>query len=259
MPELTIHGKSKDYSRMHRVPMTKWMKRNAETGELHTINNTFLNWRKYYGDDKLEPPEGWVRDVNNTRFPRYQSQSQHDRQFFSRAQLKDGIICPLPLRSSRVSATHATDALSKQWEQRLYSSAYLATVYLAERFKNRDNARLERMEARPRHGNLQVSICDSSGTWIGIMDTCFADTDVEVEQVQGACSVIALFEVQFAPWSFYPEAGSHPWLIEEQSYNHVQAMWIEWIGEVAYRKGIGRIHTAAWKQLESKQIDIVLG
>ncbi len=51
-----------------------------------------------------------------------------------------------------------------------------------------------------------------------------------------------------------PEAGG-----KGSKYEWYNVLWIEWEEEIAYRKGVGRIHKAAWEAQELEWIDVVLG
>jgi hypothetical protein len=49
-----------------------------------------------------------------------------------------------------------------------------------------------------------------------------------------------------------------PWNEEDEIYV-CAVMWIEWIGGIAYRKGIGEVRWDVWEQLQPKPIDLILG
>jgi hypothetical protein len=61
--------------------------------------------------------------------------------------------------------------------------------------------------------------------------------------------------------SSLPEWWHSEWLRRGLSptYEYYHVMWIEWKGEVAYRKGLGRVEKGAWESQELEWIDLTLG
>ena len=73
--------------------------------------------------------------------------------------------------------------------------------------------------------------------------------DAFVEKVEARVEVIALSK----------NAGLYNNLPEFRSDEFYNVMWIEWTDGVAYRKGIGRVVTEFWEQLQPESIDLILG
>jgi hypothetical protein len=42
-------------------------------------------------------------------------------------------------------------------------------------------------------------------------------------------------------------------------YEFVNVLWIEWRGDVAYRKALGRVKKSAWRRLNKDKINVTLG
>lgn len=85
--------------------------------------------------------------------------------------------------------------------------------------------------------------------------------DAFVEKAEARVEVIALSKM-YARWvSNLPEFRSDgiTRYHSDYYYEFYNVMWIEWTDGVAYRKGIGRVLTEFWEQLQSKSIDLILG
>ncbi|KAM0546001.1 hypothetical protein ACHAPJ_011113 [Fusarium lateritium] len=49
-----------------------------------------------------------------------------------------------------------------------------------------------------------------------------------------------------------------PQPVEKESWNFYNVLWVEWEGEVACRKGVGKVTRTAWERLEKKDVSLVL-
>jgi hypothetical protein len=114
---------------------------------------------------------------------------------------------------------------------------------------------------------MSVPILDKNGAWVGVLRLNKA-RPVTFNAVQGfesgtPCEIIAISTgtannffneaAQLEEWH-YPRRPNNDRLFE--FYN---VLWIEWKGNVAYRKALGRVLKITWEQVDRELIDVVLG
>jgi hypothetical protein len=85
--------------------------------------------------------------------------------------------------------------------------------------------------------------------------------DAFVEKAEARVEVIALSKMYARLVSKLPEFRSDGITRYHSAYYYefYNVMWIEWTDGVAYRKGMGRVLTEFWEQLQPESIDLILG
>jgi hypothetical protein len=115
----------------------------------------------------------------------------------------------------------------------------------------------------------QVDLFDGLGRWVGVIEPTY----VREEQYEGGipCDLIAISEgwtTRFEDHESEPDFIQHQPFEEMErvqeikvleEYHFYNVLWIDRIGGVAYRNGMGRVWKGAWTQQNTKIEKIVLG
>lgn len=231
---------TREQSRRERYcyPMARWRKRNQRTQQLVSVDDRYHLWQKYERDRSMPLPEGWTfieEDVNSMGGFIHDDITTDGRQpqFYHPVPIaKPGPILP------------DLDV----WDTLLYGTVRLASL----RF---DGPKAGKPVTRP---GLHTASGESAGElWIhkelgeGLVaeDECLAIAMIHTvrlcpNETSGA----------FRDGGILEDHCGNP---GPQGYVHI--LWIKLEHGIAYRLGTGRVTSSAWKSLNSKEIEIVLG
>ncbi|KAH8586198.1 heterokaryon incompatibility protein-domain-containing protein [Bisporella sp. PMI_857] len=124
-----------------------------------------------------------------------------------------------------------------------------------------------------RPGNDNILLRNQVGTWMGIL-TLHNLAHLDRNMTMSSISSRTLFElVEVArgrtrlddpgdPQNFLcPEFSlkSQEMPTDGKFYEYYYVLWIEWDGDIAYRKGIGRVAKSRWEFEEGERINLMLG
>ena len=107
------------------------------------------------------------------------------------------------------------------------------------------------------------SLHTSSGTWAGIVyvhhspeSASEQDQHCELVLISGGWAVEGDDEEQS---SWIPEWNYEKRPRVGEFYDFYHVLWIEWQGNIAYRKGLSRVVQKVWDELPKDEVEIFLG
>ena len=111
--------------------------------------------------------------------------------------------------------------------------------------------------------NLPIYSLNSEGTWAGIIYVHHSPRSISEQNQQ--CELVLIsggwaledqdddYSSCFPEWNYAerPRSGDR--------YHFYHVLWIEWQGNIAYRKGLGRVVKKVWDDLPKDEVEISLG
>ncbi|KAK4449690.1 heterokaryon incompatibility protein-domain-containing protein [Podospora aff. communis PSN243] len=243
------------WSSVRTLPLVEWYSGSGLTSKPRVILN---HWRKYAGIGSRNLPPGWTAHkhtpikikgkyvVENThRQPKhfYTHESDPKMEFWY----------PLPLVDPDLASQPNPHDPPSPF---ISCSTNRAFMTLGERFKPH----------RSFPSVVNVSVHDNSGTWAGSLhinsmeDIALGPARTNDDPPATPCELAAIS----TGWAYNDSheglmEWSHPDRPREgEKYEWYNVMWIQWHGEVARRKGIGRICKEVWEAQELERIHLVL-
>ncbi|CAF9912845.1 MAG: hypothetical protein HETSPECPRED_001218 [Heterodermia speciosa] len=221
-------------------PLARWRKRNLKSDLVEDINNSYYKWDEFAVSTIDEPPQGWKRTTSSRiEGSHYHNDSIRRKDLDHYAQYS--FYQPLPIESGSSSPDNTL------WDPLLSGTVQAAKMTIGEALG----------QSQP----VELYLYDGSGQWAGIMVTCFNDPQEYTEGDE--CFVIAIckatrrrVEGQGQP---YEEMSTRGEVELEDPYEFIRVLWVEWDGNIAYRRGTGRIWAKAWERQQVREISIVLG
>jgi hypothetical protein len=231
-------------------PKVNWYKTDLHTGAKHVINNGYYEAVKVRKDKSIPVPEGWSRVSV--------SQDGNMEEVFKYSDLPGNVfLWPLhipdrpldgpagsfqPYLSCRTSRAfiYVGARLDFPWEDRVWSIAANAVVPVVSVFHLRDH----------------------DGNWTGVLisngaEDSFADSHEACE-----CIVISggiTWKDADDEQTSLEEWNQVDVIKELPKYEFYNILCIEWEQGIAYRKAVRRVWKDAWEQLDTADIDVVLG
>ncbi|KAI1129099.1 heterokaryon incompatibility protein-domain-containing protein [Nemania abortiva] len=231
-------------------PKVNWHKVDLDTGKKHAIDNSYYETAKMRNDKAASLPDGW------SRFPVTRDESTWEG--FAHSNIP-GYVFPWPLKITEQSSNKTAGSfkpylsfrtsraflfvgarLHHEWEERVWSRAANAVVPRVSMFHLRDN----------------------NGNWAGVLESNGAEESLSASHEAWECVVvsggIAWKDADGEPTSLVEWAQVD--LIQSlPKYEFYNVLFIEWEGGIAYRKAVGRVWKEAWEQLDTSDIDVILG
>lgn len=210
------------------VSLVQWYTLAHTTGEKRKIDHC---WNKYVDSRHLgviEPPRDW------TRHP----QTKTERQYFTTPFLPGaGFGQPVPLR-------HEFEKLddSREISHLIWCRAQRCWLFVDVASKDAISLRYERL-------------LDNQGQSAGRLQGN-PSNEAEGECGMRRCELVAISLQTGALWM-----SDHllPHLFLPEKNEEYNVLWIEWVGGIAYRKGIGRVYKDVWDRQQLEWIDLTLG
>lgn len=110
---------------------------------------------------------------------------------------------------------------------------------------------------------LSISIHDASGTKVGQLQ--LHDHDQVKQLVDASAGTELGAQVELVAINHVRKYGN-TFNDEEQRYafpqwtrDEITVLWVEWVGEVAYRNAVGGIEKSKWEQLDLEEVELVMG
>lgn len=168
---------------------------------------------------------------------------------------KGKVSHPFPIASS-LQLQHVS---SIAWEPFLYARVQTAVF---------------RFAGHPDPNWGTVGLMDRNGQGVGNLDAHDSGGEDEVLGTTGReCNFIAVCKGMVPRWSqfigdihfnrgggnYYANNTAYPPATPGEPFKWVEALWVEWKDQVAYRRGVARIWMDAWNRASPKEVDIVLG
>ncbi|OCK72874.1 hypothetical protein K432DRAFT_411304 [Lepidopterella palustris CBS 459.81] len=241
-----MHEKDKP-SRFPHV-MTKWRKRRTGGSDLMPLDNSYSYCVQFVDNEDPPVPERWTR-VRET--------DSENRVRYSHPDLKkvvwgNSIYKPIPIVSSNLDQPlNSSDG--REWEPYLYGPVEMATAPLGEAIKDTYSD----VDTLYKPQTLWSTNYDPEGNPIGIMESAEPRDFTKWEPI-AECEVIALIAMTRKPEdnlinTFISDITLDllQKILRDQVastgiYSFVEALWVEGEGNIAYRKGIGRIGRREW-------------
>ncbi|KAI3336669.1 heterokaryon incompatibility protein-domain-containing protein [Xylariaceae sp. AK1471] len=233
-------------------PKVTWYKTDLKTGAKQAINNDYYEAVKLRKDKSIPLPEGWSRVSV--------SQEGNMEEIFTHRDLLPGDVFLWPLhipdrpldqptgsfqpylgfRTSR-AFLFVGARLQPAWEDRVWSLAANDVVPVVSVFHL--------------HGH--------DGSWAGVLISNGAEASLAASREEAfECIVVSGGitwkdandeQTSLAEWTQVDAIKS---LSRYEFYN---ILCIEWEQGIAYRKAVGRVWKEAWEQLDTSEVDVILG
>jgi len=237
------------------IPIGVWKIKDKETEELVEIKlDHYDKYEKYENEEMMEPPKSWERvwvpdgwNQKTKREYKYIPKTGDDREYPA------SFAHPVPIAPLTPVPAVATN------EPYLYVTTQKALFTLGQPV-NPMNYHL--------HKPIAVFLHDTSTRRVGgIIETNFGRRSEYV--VGHECLLIALYHgrTDNTNW-IYP--GEYRQCADEMetkessnskatTWDWIQVLWVELKGEIAYRRGTGRVWARAWMSAKVTISDIILG
>lgn len=122
-------------------------------------------------------------------------------------------------------------------------------------------------EKLPKNNGYQpvISLRDEKGIWAGTLQP-HDGLNSSKDALQDPKAAIELVEIakgfcrdSTSPWPGIEEIRHPERPKVGQWYAYYWVMWVRWVGTIAYRQGLGRVHTAMWEEQRGGFFDMMLG
>jgi hypothetical protein len=217
-------------------PMAHWRKQNSRTQQIVPIDDQYHVWQKHERDRSEQLPDGWtyVQDDDSRGFVHKDAGLKG---------LESRYKHPVPIAQAAPIRPDFS-----VWNTSIHGTVRLASLRFDE----------------ARYGTLfqKWDLYTPSGEYAGRI--WISDENKGPIVAKDECLVIAIMHTVVS----VPNVGSKTVKDESEAKDHhtgagsdgyVYVLWIDWEGDMAYRRGSGRIGYDVWKTLETKEIEIVLG
>lgn len=114
-----------------------------------------------------------------------------------------------------------------------------------------------------RPGRPILSLRDRQGNWAGLL-ILWEFMDREEQGIKIELELVEIAQGRIANNASDRNVEIEEWRLDERPkteafYEYFYVLWIEWKEDVAYKKGLGRVHKNAWESQTLEWIDLVLG
>ncbi|KIM96379.1 hypothetical protein OIDMADRAFT_33037 [Oidiodendron maius Zn] len=219
------------------------MPKNLVTGQLEVINNTYHVW--------LNAEEGTAGSL-----PGWKSSLHPENVALQELGFSEGRVShPFPITNSLSVQPPAPST----WEPFLYARVQTATF---------------RFAGHPEPSLGTVGLMDGSDQRVGNLMRHEGGVTYEFLGTTGPeCCLMAVCEATIPRWShftcdihfksrnsIYSENNlAYPRLTPGTTFKWVDVLWVEWKGQIAYRRGVGKARLDAWERAFPKDMEVILG
>ncbi|KAM7185588.1 Heterokaryon incompatibility protein (HET) domain containing protein [Rhypophila sp. PSN 637] len=244
------------WSSVRTVPLVEWY---SGTGRLASKARRIPNhWRRYADVASSDLPPGWTVHKNKSAMENTHHQPKHFYKHESDPKLE--FWYPIPLVAHDPDACRV-NTLQDSPSPFISCSTTRAHMTLGERFEPRVNFQ----------STIDVAVYDRNGTWAGYLNIpSLQDVSLEPETktndegdppaTKTTCELAAIS----MGWAYNNDPyglveWNHPGRPREgEKYEWYNVMWIQWHGDAARRKGVGRIAKEVWEVQGLEEINLVL-
>jgi hypothetical protein len=234
----------------HITSFIKWHYYDELERQWNPIQDEWKKWKhKYFCSNLHKPPVGWTR----RSFPILnQAKQQLDNPlkcrtpwYYTHNQIQGIFSYPVPIPAA--DSTVSINTLARH----ISCSTRKSSFIIGRPIERRGIAR-------------SYSVLDNLGNWVGALSpdgrmTCHEGMQIEVVEV--ARGEIPNSYDHSSGWflDYMDEWDADIRPKESESYKFMFVLMIDWIHDIAYRKGLGRIMEPAWEAEEPTAIDLILG
>ncbi|KAI1271993.1 heterokaryon incompatibility protein-domain-containing protein [Xylaria sp. FL0933] len=231
-------------------PKINWHKVNHDDGTSQRIDNGYHVAAEMRKNKSMPLPEGW------SRVSKIQDGATQEAFFYDHLP-GDAFLWPLHIPD------HPSDELAGSFEPYLSFRTSRAFLVVGERLEHAWEEKVWSVSANsvvPRASMLHLY--SYNGDWAGIVISNGVEESRDSSREVCECIVIS----EGLAWR---DTDDEHTSLEEWDQVHViqsltkyefyNVLWIEWEQGIAYRKAVGRVWREAWKQLETSNIDVILG
>ncbi|KAK4655812.1 hypothetical protein QC762_305700 [Podospora pseudocomata] len=234
-------------------PIVEWSYHTTSDGPGIEIKDRFYALKeKYFDSDKTRCPPGWTRRPwTSSRGPNW-VYNYHDESRSLRC-----LFHPIHLQGKGDSEVPGMTIAP-------WISCYTrsATLLAAE----------ELIDSEPEYLAQCISLRDSIGTWAGFLtlnpDPLSPSETSDTVNLGLTGKSLTLVEVARGeiweptevPFFHYFKDANHPERPKGAPwYQFYWVMWVEWRGDIAYRRGLGRVVKSIWEAQDRKKMHLMLG
>jgi hypothetical protein len=239
-------------------PMVVWQKTNKQTREKRRIDNSYHAFQLMRKVPSVSLPAGWSR-VKPSNLTLNANDYPNDLWAFKHEDIPNAEFIhpiPIPLKPLAPNADSWSNYLTFQTARCfLFSGDVLGTAHERKAWSKISNSMVPYC--------LSFLLIDSQRQWAGMIYSNFSNPK---DLVPGQkCEVIIIsggvaqldrdksLKTWLEEWKVIDDINS------EDTYEFYNVLWIEWKGEIAYRKALGRVWKSAWERQHVEEIDIMLG
>lgn len=227
------------------VPILQWFANNEPRRDGARAIMAEIGIHKEHHSTAQELPPGWTRHVFDGldgSLP-YSGPLRHRHYFYTHESNPSfEFWYPIPLGDVGRSTV-----LTSPPERYLLTTTYGTTLF-----------------ARNHHidkGQSRVSLYDYNDTWVGVLRLHNVDDGESLER-DSQCKLVAISRGQ-ADNSREDEPGLDEWKFEQRPrsgpfYEFYNVLWIFWDGNIAYRKGVGRVVGESWEAMRLEELSLIL-
>ena len=220
-------------------PCVTWFKIDRDTLEKVRIPNDYARFRRDGLDGTITLPLGWssYQDENDSPY------------YYRYDNAPDSYTFWYPIPTLR----DIQPASDRQWGPILYFKTLRGYLEMGSPLP----------QQRGNDKTLPIySLHTSEGTWAGVIYVHHSPESAS-EQNQ-RCELVVIsggwaVENDEEQSSWFPEWNYEERPRSEYDYDFFHVLWIEWQGNIAYRKGLGRVVHDLWWDLPTDKIEISLG
>ena len=221
-------------------PCVTWFKIDMNTLEKVEIPNDYARFRNDGLLGTITLPLGWSSSYNKI--------DDHYHYMYDNAPRTYTFWYPIPILRDIQPAS------DRQWGPILYFRTWRGYLEMGSPLPQDEQF----SEALPIY-----SLYTSEGTWAGIIYVHHSpESDSEQKQ---QCELVLIS----GGWCLEKDLGQGSWFPEHyyfeerpnsgEFYHFYHVLWIEWQGNIAYRKGLGRLVKKVWDDLPKDEVEISLG
>lgn len=223
------------------ISILQWFTNNEPRRDSSRAIRADIDRYKEQHSTAQELPPGWTRHVYHgpEGSSPYMGPLRHRRYFYTHESNPTfEFWYPIPLGDERIT---------KAPENYLFTTTY-GTTLLA---KNIHTSK----------GQTRASLYDDEDTWVGVLRLHNVD-DSDLLEWDNECELVAISRGR-ADNSRENEPGLDEWEFEERPrsgplYEFYNVLWICWDGNIAYRRGAGRVVRESWEAMRLKEVSLIL-
>lgn len=222
-------------------PLVDWYALNADKISYYLIDNSYHQYKADLRDPTYSPPEGWNKTWNE----------EDEAEAVQHKDLPNYLFkFPFPIFPS------IKDDTPHDCFPYLKFEAQSCTLLLDDSFTSDVDEEV-----------MTVNLRDGQDHWAGVVESLFVGEDQY--SCGTSCELIAIskgrakrdsdFSHPFGVAPPFKEMDRIQEIKSLEEYVFINVLWIEWVGDVAYRKAMGRVWEMAWERQNVKSINVVLG